>query len=90
MGRSVSWETMQKLFSYELSLRNPWGLQKSKTAFSIAYSWPILIIGLESGLRETVYDKKRETGLEPATACLEGTLLHKYLVGVVMWLCKRL
>jgi hypothetical protein len=25
MGRSVSWETKQKLFSYEISLRNPWG-----------------------------------------------------------------
>jgi hypothetical protein len=24
MGRSVSWETKQKLFSYEISLRNPW------------------------------------------------------------------
>lgn len=26
MGRSVSWETMQKLFGYEISLRNPWAL----------------------------------------------------------------
>jgi hypothetical protein len=26
MGRSVSWETKQKLFSYEISLRNPWDI----------------------------------------------------------------
>jgi hypothetical protein len=31
MGRSVSWETMQKLFSYEISLRNPWATQEGHT-----------------------------------------------------------
>jgi len=35
---------------------------------------PILSIGLRSCFRETVHREKRETGLEPATACLEENL----------------
>src|SRR5690348_991781 len=46
-------------------------LATTKTVCSKPSSSPILIIGLRSGFRETVHRKKRETGLEPATACLE-------------------
>ena len=35
MGRSVSWETMQKLFSYECSLRNPWDYELQKLKLQI-------------------------------------------------------
>jgi hypothetical protein len=28
--------------------------------------------GVKSACKETVYNEERETGLEPATACLEG------------------
>ncbi len=47
-------------------------LAKTKTVCSNPSFSPILSIGLRSGSRETVYREKRETGLEPATACLEG------------------
>jgi hypothetical protein len=47
-------------------------LAKTKTVCSNTSFSPILSIGLRSGSRETVHREKRETGLEPATACLEG------------------
>jgi hypothetical protein len=35
MGRSVSWETKQKLFSYEISLRNPWAAHVQAENYSL-------------------------------------------------------
>ncbi len=72
VGDRMSQQARQAVYLFDRQAVGVRLLTKTKTVHLNPPSSPILSIGLESGFRETVERKERETGLEPATACLEG------------------
>jgi hypothetical protein len=67
-----------------MSLRAFFPKAKPPSAFPLA-GW-LFSTGSRSACKETVYRKERETGLEPATACLEGRYLQVHRSLLMKWL----
>jgi hypothetical protein len=51
-------------------------LRNTKPPLALPLAGWLFSTGARSTCKETVHTEERETGLEPATACLEGSLLQ--------------